>query len=142
MLDRKAKSFEEREQEYEKAKRRIFKDMNSESIEQFWNNWHSSDGMNMIPTNKNSGGGGGGGGGGAGSKNNTDSGNDDDRPHKTQVNLGHDLISDRFDFLPICVWHFRRMKHAMSKEDQALKKAIASVDMGHSHNRASVVVIR
>lgn len=46
MLDRKAKSFEEREQEYEKAKRRIFKDMNSESIEQFWNNWHSGDGIN------------------------------------------------------------------------------------------------
>lgn len=42
MLDRKAKSFEEREQEYEKAKRRIFKDMNSESIEQFWHNWSNS----------------------------------------------------------------------------------------------------
>lgn len=86
--------------------------------------------------------GGGGGGGGSGGKNNTDSSNDDDRPHKTQVNLGHDLISDRFDFLHICLWHFRRMKRAMSKEDQALKKAIASVDMGHSHNRASFVVIR
>lgn len=42
MLDRKAKSFEEREQEYEKAKRRIFKDINSESIEQFWHNWSNS----------------------------------------------------------------------------------------------------
>lgn len=55
MLDRKAKSFEEREQEYEKAKRRIFKDMNSESIEQFWNNWHSGDGLNTNNSNKNSG---------------------------------------------------------------------------------------
>lgn len=55
LLDRKAKSFEEREQEYEKAKRRIFKDINSESIEQFWNNWHSGDGLNASNTNKNSG---------------------------------------------------------------------------------------
>lgn len=75
LLDRKAKSFEEREQEYEKAKRRIFKDMNSESIEQFWNNWHSGDGINVNATNKNNG------------KNNTDSGNDDDRPHQTQVKI-------------------------------------------------------
>lgn len=42
MLDRKAKSFEEREQEYERAKRRIFKDMEYVSIEQFWHNWSSS----------------------------------------------------------------------------------------------------
>lgn len=42
MLDRKAKSFEEREQEYERAKRRIFKDMEHDSIEQFWHNWSSS----------------------------------------------------------------------------------------------------
>lgn len=75
LLDRKAKSFEEREQEYEKAKRRIFKDMNSESIEQFWNNWHSSDGMNSISSHKSS-----------GKNHNADSGNDDDRPHQAQVN--------------------------------------------------------
>lgn len=42
MLDRKAKSFEEREQEYERAKRRIFKDMEHDSIEQFWHTWSSS----------------------------------------------------------------------------------------------------
>lgn len=42
MLDRKAKSFEEREQEYERAKRRIFKDMEHDSIEQFWHNWSNS----------------------------------------------------------------------------------------------------
>lgn len=84
MLDRKAKSFEEREQEYEKAKRRIFKDMNSESIEQFWNNWHSGEAINVNPTNKNNG------------KNCTDSGADDDRPeppshgHRAQVKMhGH-----------------------------------------------------
>lgn len=42
MADRKAKSFEQREQEYERAKRRIFKDVNTESMEQFWHNWSSS----------------------------------------------------------------------------------------------------
>ena len=71
MLDRKAKSFEEREQEYEKAKRRIFKDMNSESIEQFWQNWHSGDGLNNT-NSKNS------------SKNNIDTGTLDDHPHNHQ----------------------------------------------------------
>ncbi|XP_031619670.1 protein encore isoform X2 [Contarinia nasturtii] len=72
LLDRKAKSFEEREQEYEKAKRRIFKDMNSESIEQFWQNWHSGDGLNANNSHKNSG------------KNiNTDT-TDDDHPHQHQ----------------------------------------------------------
>lgn len=70
LLDRKAKSFEEREQEYEKAKRRIFKDMNSESIEQFWQNWHSGDGLN---SSKNS------------SKNNVDT-TDDDHHQQQQHN--------------------------------------------------------
>lgn len=76
LLDRKAKSFEEREQEYEKAKRRIFKDMNSESIEQFWQNWHSGDALNAHNTNKMSG------------KNNSDIGiSDDDHQHQSQVNF-------------------------------------------------------
>lgn len=42
MADRKAKSFEQREQEYERAKRRIFKDINSDSMEHFWHNWTNS----------------------------------------------------------------------------------------------------
>lgn len=51
MADRKAKSFEQREQEYERAKRRIFKDINSDSMEQFWHNWSSS-ANNDQPKNK------------------------------------------------------------------------------------------
>lgn len=47
MADRKAKSFEQREQEYERAKRRIFRDINSESMEQFWN-WSSSVGSEHL----------------------------------------------------------------------------------------------
>lgn len=50
ILDRKAKSFEEREQEYEKAKRRIFKDSNSESLE-FWNSWSNSNSSELVRTN-------------------------------------------------------------------------------------------
>lgn len=42
MLDRKAKSFEEREQEYERVKRRIFKDVDGESMEQLWHNYSNS----------------------------------------------------------------------------------------------------
>lgn len=41
MADRKAKSFEQREQEYERAKRRIFKDAHNESGEGFWPTWTS-----------------------------------------------------------------------------------------------------
>lgn len=81
MLDRKAKSFEEREQEYEKAKRRIFKDMNSESIEQFWNNWHSGDGLNTNNSNKNS------------SKNIAETGTDDDH-HQPQVMVSMVCLSE------------------------------------------------
>lgn len=51
LLDRKAKSFEEREQEYEKAKRRIFKDMNSESIEQFWHSWSNTNSSENVRIN-------------------------------------------------------------------------------------------
>lgn len=44
MLNRKAKSFEEREEEYERAKRRIFKNREAESIDdQYWPNWSSSE---------------------------------------------------------------------------------------------------
>lgn len=55
MADRKAKSFEQREQEYERAKRRIFKDMHSDSMEQFWHNWSNSvhdQSKNKGPGNK------------------------------------------------------------------------------------------
>lgn len=82
LLDRKAKSFEEREQEYEKVKRRIFKDMNSESIEQFWQNWHSSDGLMANNTNKHNG-------KSNNSNNNADGGGadtDDHHPHQSQTN--------------------------------------------------------
>lgn len=103
LLDRKARSFEEREQEYEKTKRRIFKEMNSESIEQFWNNWHSGEGFNQNHTqhknsnnnnNNNSSGGGGGGkshanntGGNSSGSNadNTKCGADDDQHQQHQV---------------------------------------------------------
>lgn len=50
LLDRKAKSFEEREQEYEKAKRRIFKDSNNDSLE-FWNSWSNSNSSELVRTN-------------------------------------------------------------------------------------------
>lgn len=53
MLDRKAKSFEEREQEYERAKRRIFKEMDSESIEQFWYNWSNQVGADQYKFGNN-----------------------------------------------------------------------------------------
>lgn len=44
MLNRKAKSFEEREEEYELAKRRIFKNREAESIDDpYWPNWSSSE---------------------------------------------------------------------------------------------------
>lgn len=44
MLNRKAKSFEEREEEYERAKRRIFKSREAESIDdQYWPNWSSTE---------------------------------------------------------------------------------------------------
>lgn len=72
LLDRKARSFEEREQEYEKTKRRIFKEMNSESIEQFWNNWHSSDGFSQNHTQSKNTNNNGSGGGGKNSASNTD----------------------------------------------------------------------
>lgn len=58
MLDRKAKSFEEREQEYEKAKRRIFKDEKNNEIEIFWDNISRTSGGNkehMMRMNKMSG---------------------------------------------------------------------------------------
>lgn len=42
-LDRKAKSFEEREEEYAKAKRRIFKNRSDVSHESIGNILHSSD---------------------------------------------------------------------------------------------------
>lgn len=79
MLDRKAKSFEEREQEYEKAKRRIFKDMNSESIEQFWQNWHSGESLNSNNLNKNS----------SSGKNNSDAAADEDYQHQHQHQHQH-----------------------------------------------------
>lgn len=53
MLDRKAKSFEEREQEYERAKRRIFKEMDGDSIEQFWHNYSQSDHYSKFGGNAN-----------------------------------------------------------------------------------------
>lgn len=49
MLDRKAKSFEEREQEYEKVKRRIFKDERNAEIELFWDNVSRTSGGNKEP---------------------------------------------------------------------------------------------
>lgn len=87
LLDRKAKSFEEREQEYEKAKRRIFKDMNSESIEQFWHNWHSGDDLNVNGTNRNS-----------GKNNNIDA--DEDYPHQSQVNLYQWQLFEKHKYKP------------------------------------------
>lgn len=54
MLDRKAKSFEEREQEYEKVKRRIFKDSTQESLE-FWNSWSHSNSSELVRTNSSGG---------------------------------------------------------------------------------------
>ncbi|XP_058066042.1 protein encore [Anopheles bellator] len=56
MLDRKTKSFEEREEEYEKSKRRLFKNREHDSESDQWQ-WISTDGA---------GGGGAGGGGGGG----------------------------------------------------------------------------
>lgn len=54
MLDRKAKSFEEREQEYEKVKRRIFKDEKNGEIELFWDNIsRPGNKEHMMRTNKN-----------------------------------------------------------------------------------------
>lgn len=102
LLDRKARSFEEREQEYEKTKRRIFKEMNSESIEQFWNNWHSGEGFNQNHTqNKNSNNGGGGGGknnNGANNANSSSSNNadntDDEHQHQAPSTQQHQVSFD------------------------------------------------
>lgn len=59
MLDRKAKSFEEREEEYEKARRRIFRNReNCEMAEEHYWNWSNSENQEhqhaarMRPNNK------------------------------------------------------------------------------------------
>lgn len=50
MLDRKAKSFEEREEEYEKARTRIFR--NRESDESYWS-WHHEKGDQISRLRQN-----------------------------------------------------------------------------------------
>ncbi|XP_055382150.1 protein encore isoform X2 [Condylostylus longicornis] len=90
VLDRKAKSFEEREEEYQKARRRIFRGRESIEMaeEQYWG-WSNSDngsngGGNCGPSPSNSGGGNSGGGsgnngGGNGGNNNNNNSNESSR---------------------------------------------------------------
>lgn len=81
MLDRKAKSFEEREQEYEKVKRRIFKEPNNESLE-FWNSWSKSNSSELVRTNSSGG-------------NNNDRDDDNNNSYSSNSTSGHIKSNNR-----------------------------------------------